>query len=76
MGILWKEEISRRGQERIVRVKEKRSIPHMYIRRQHNETHEILKKGRRGEWKYNGGGKLAQNTLYTCMYSHNEVPWY
>jgi hypothetical protein len=43
----------------------------IYIWRQHNETHQTLlekKEGRREKWKYNGGGKFIQSTLYEPSY--------
>jgi hypothetical protein len=30
-------------------------------------TNWCLKKDREAKWEYNGGGELAQGTLYTCM---------
>jgi hypothetical protein len=56
--------------ENILKSKEDGSTLHIYIRRQHNETHQTLfervGKGKaRGE--YNAGCDLVQGTLYVHM---------
>jgi hypothetical protein len=47
---------------------------HVYVSRQHSETHHCLKK--RGEWKYNAGSEYVQGTLHTCRNYHNEITLY
>jgi hypothetical protein len=39
---------------------------HIYIWRQHNETHQMLFEKGRGEWKYNGGWTCLKYTAYMC----------
>jgi hypothetical protein len=41
-------------------------VHHTYVQRQHNETHQTLKRwgGEEEKWEYNGGGELVQSTLY------------
>jgi hypothetical protein len=58
-----------RGREGILRNEENQSTLCIHIQRQHNETHQTLKKekGERKKWKYNRKGELVQSTLYICV---------